>query len=100
MLRPSAIRAIRPLASRRLLSTTPKVMSAGDTGSGFSRPGGERSGDAYTKRERAQEEMWIREEERQKLVQLKEKLAAQRKHIDELSKHIDELTREQGGEQH
>ncbi|KAL1624633.1 ATPase inhibitor [Neofusicoccum ribis] len=72
-------------------------MAAGDTGS--TRSGGEKAGDAFTKREAAQEELYIRQEEKRKLLALKEKLKKQREHLDELDKHIDDLTREQGGEQ-
>ncbi|KAF2454615.1 mitochondrial ATPase inhibitor, IATP-domain-containing protein [Lineolata rhizophorae] len=102
MLRAASVaRAFSPVvASRRALSTSARLMSAGDTGSGFSRPGGERSGDAYTRREKANEDLYIKEEEKRKLMQLKEKITAQRKHMDELEKHIDDLTKEQGGEQH
>lgn len=41
MFRTSIIAAARPLASKRLLSTTARVMT-GETGSGFSRPTGQR----------------------------------------------------------
>ncbi|KAF2273419.1 uncharacterized protein EI97DRAFT_436074 [Westerdykella ornata] len=102
MFRTSLIAAARPaVASRRLLSTTARAMGGGDTGSGFSRAGGERAGDAFTKREHAAEEMYIKQEERMKLLAIKEKLQQQRKHIEELEKHIDEVTAERsGGEQH
>jgi hypothetical protein len=74
-------------------------MAAGDTGSGSSRAQGIRSGDAFTKRERASEELYVAEKEKEKLMLLKQKLNAQRKHLDDLEKHIDELTKDQGGEQ-
>ncbi|ORY14180.1 mitochondrial ATPase inhibitor, IATP-domain-containing protein [Clohesyomyces aquaticus] len=99
MLRSAIIKTARPLASRRLLSTSAKAMS-GETGSGFSRPGGVRSGDAFTKRETASEEMYIREEEKAKLNAIKEKLKQQKKHIEELEKHIDDVVKGAGGEQH
>ncbi|EON67190.1 hypothetical protein W97_06443 [Coniosporium apollinis CBS 100218] len=96
MTRPALIRVLKTAAPRRLLSTTAKAMAAGDTGA--ARSGGERAADAFTRRERSAEEMYIRQEERNKLLQLKEKLKQQRKHIDELDKHIDDLTKNQGGE--
>ncbi|KAJ9646450.1 ATPase inhibitor [Coniosporium tulheliwenetii] len=115
MTRPALIRVLKTAAPRRLLSTTAKAMAAGDTGA--ARPAASalrelpasRSPcssisnaldrrDAFTRRERSAEEMYIRQEERNKLLQLKEKLKAQRKHIDELDKHIDDLTKNQGGE--
>jgi hypothetical protein len=39
---------------------------AGETGSGASRTGGERAGDAWTKREAASEEIYIKDEEKRK----------------------------------
>ncbi|KAH7138436.1 mitochondrial ATPase inhibitor, IATP-domain-containing protein [Dendryphion nanum] len=100
MYRSAIIKAARPLASKRLLSTTARAMAGGDTGSGTSRIGGSRGGDAFTKREAAAEELYIREEERQKLLAIKEKLKTQKQHIEDLEKHIDEVTKERsGGEQ-
>ncbi|KAF2662471.1 hypothetical protein K491DRAFT_753063 [Lophiostoma macrostomum CBS 122681] len=101
MLRTALTQAARPLAGRRLLSTSARLMAGGDTGSGSSRPGGSRSGDAFTKRETAAEELYIKNEEREKLLAIKERLKLQKQHIDELEKHIDEVTKENsGGEQH
>ncbi|KAF2742883.1 hypothetical protein M011DRAFT_452478 [Sporormia fimetaria CBS 119925] len=93
MFRTSLVRAAAP---RRLLSTSARL-ATGETGSGFSRPGGQRSGDAFTKREQAAEELYIRQEEKAKLLAIKEKLQQQRKHIDELEKHIDDVTKERSG---
>lgn len=98
MFRTSIIAAARP-ASKRTFSVAARAM-AGETGSGFSRPTGQRGGDAFTKREMAQEELYIRKEEREKLLAIKEKLQQQKKHIEELEKHIDTVTKERsGGEQ-
>ncbi|KAI9867531.1 MAG: hypothetical protein M1823_009114 [Watsoniomyces obsoletus] len=69
----------------------------GDTGS--TRSGGSASSDAFTRREQASENKFIREKEMESLRKLKEKLAAQRKHLDELDSHIKELESERGGEQ-
>ncbi|KAJ4292512.1 ATPase inhibitor [Kalmusia sp. IMI 367209] len=98
MLRTSVIKAARPLASQRFFSTSMRAMSAGDTGSGVSRPTGTRGGDAFTKREAAAEEMYIKQEERAKLLAIKAKLQQQQKHIEELTKHIDEVTKQEGGQ--
>jgi len=75
---------------------------AGETGSGSSRVGGERAGDAFTKRESAQEEIWVREEEKRKLAELRAKLDAQEKHIKDLKNSIDGMMKKEygGGEQH
>ncbi|TGZ77710.1 hypothetical protein EX30DRAFT_343926 [Ascodesmis nigricans] len=99
MLRTVITRTARPVVG----STTP-LMSVrhssgeGATGSGFSRPGGMASGDSFTRREKAAEDMYVHEIEKGKLKALKEKLQKQRQHLDELDKHIDELTKSQGGE--
>ncbi|KAB2580776.1 hypothetical protein DIS24_g5626 [Lasiodiplodia hormozganensis] len=95
MLRTTITRALRAPATARPFSTSIRAMAAGDTGA--TRSGGEKAGDAFTKREAAQEEFYIRQEERRKLLALKEKLKKQREHLDELDRHIDDLTREQGG---
>jgi len=71
-------------------------MAEGDTGA--PRTGGTAAGDSFTKREAAQENIYVKEKELEKLRDLKRKLSEQRKHLDELDKHIDELTKEQGGE--
>jgi len=75
---------------------------AGETGSGTSRAGGERAADAFTKRESAQEELWVREEEKRKLTELRSKLEAQEKHIKDLKTSIDGMMKKEygGGEQH
>ncbi|OJJ51276.1 hypothetical protein ASPZODRAFT_138384 [Penicilliopsis zonata CBS 506.65] len=94
--------AARPLASanRALLSrsfavATPR-MGAGDTGA--PKPGGAAAEDTFSRREAAQENLYIYEQEKAKLLALKAKLQEQRKHLDELDKHIDDLTKSQGGE--
>jgi len=72
--------------------------SEGATGSGFSRPTGEAGGDSFTKREKAAEDYYIRQKEKEKLLQLREKLKQQKAHLEELEAHIDELTRAAHGE--
>ncbi|KAI9882395.1 MAG: hypothetical protein M1823_005859 [Watsoniomyces obsoletus] len=86
-----------PIARLAFVNQT-RSMAEGATGSGAARPGGLAQGDAYTRREKANEDFYVREKEREKLKLLKEKLKAQRAHLDELDKHIDEMTRDQGGE--
>jgi ATPase inhibitor, mitochondrial len=67
--------------------------SSGDTGAGYARPMGERGGDAWTKREHASEEMWIRREEKARLEVLKEKLADRKAHLKEVGQLIDEVAK-------
>ncbi|KAK0657644.1 mitochondrial ATPase inhibitor, IATP-domain-containing protein [Cercophora newfieldiana] len=95
MLRTSITKAARSTAVLRTFSTSARTMAAGDTGSP-PKTGGQ--GDAFQKRERAQEEMFIRKAEREKLLQLREKIKQQQDHLKQLSDHIDEITKDQGGE--
>ncbi|MCJ1353028.1 MAG: hypothetical protein MMC33_003012 [Icmadophila ericetorum] len=98
MLRTATNSAFRSLTAfqTRALSVSAVRMSEGATGG--VRSGGEAQGDAFNKREKANEDYYVRQKEREKLTALKTKLAEQRKHLDELDKHIDELTKDQGGE--
>ncbi|KKY19818.1 putative mitochondrial atpase iatp family protein [Diplodia seriata] len=97
MLRTTITRALRTPAAARPFSTSIRAMAAGDTGG--IRSGGEKAADTWNKREAANEELYIRQEEKRKLMALKDKLKKQREHIDELERHIDDLTKTQGGEQ-
>ncbi|KUL88414.1 hypothetical protein ZTR_05469 [Talaromyces verruculosus] len=91
------LRANQRLVATRSFSVASVRMGEGDTGA--PRAGGVAAGDSFTKREAAQENLYVKEKELQKLRELKAKLKEQRKHLDELDKHIDDLTKEQGGEQ-
>ncbi|KAH6648526.1 mitochondrial ATPase inhibitor, IATP-domain-containing protein [Truncatella angustata] len=82
--------------SYRAFSITSRAFAAGDTGS--FRNTGTGQGDAFQKREKANEDYAIREREKEKLLELRKKLHEQQKHLKTLSDHIDELTKEQGGE--
>ncbi|KAK7417194.1 ATPase inhibitor [Neonectria magnoliae] len=84
--------AARPI---RCFSTTARVMTEGATGAP-PKTGG--PGDAFQRREKANEDYAIRQREKEKLIELKKKLNEQQEHLARLSKHIDEITREQGGE--
>ncbi|KAK5632896.1 hypothetical protein RRF57_008610 [Xylaria bambusicola] len=68
--------------------------------------------DAFQRREKANEDYAIRQREKEKLMELRKKIAEQKDHLQKLSDHIglmlifllfpsfsDELTKEQGGEQ-
>lgn len=44
--------------------------------------------DSFSRREKAQEDLYIRQRERERLVKLREKLNAQKKHLDELDAHM------------
>ncbi|KAF7592726.1 hypothetical protein BBP40_012557 [Aspergillus hancockii] len=87
--------ANRALVSRSFSALAPK-MGAGDTGA--PRSGGQAQSDSFTKREAAQENLYIHDKEREKLLALRKKVSEQRKHLDELDAHLEELTKNQGGE--
>ncbi|CCX04697.1 mitochondrial ATPase inhibitor, IATP-domain-containing protein [Pyronema domesticum] len=78
--------------------TMVRFNTEGATGAGYARPGGQAAGDSFTKREKAAEDMYIKQQEAMKLKQLQEKVRATRKHLDELDKHIEEEHNNQGGE--
>ncbi|KAF2859527.1 putative mitochondrial ATPase inhibitor [Piedraia hortae CBS 480.64] len=80
--------------SLRTFSMAARQMAGGDAGA--PRSGGSQQGDAWTKREHAQEEYAVRQREMEKLKALKEKIAANegqlakdRKEMEELSKKHD-----------
>ena len=58
--------ATRTLLAARAFSTSARTMAEGATGSGASRAGGIAHGDAYTKREKANEDFYVKEKEREK----------------------------------
>ncbi|KAF2232929.1 putative ATPase inhibitor mitochondrial precursor [Viridothelium virens] len=97
----AVLRATRAFGSPRIasrsFSVASRMMAEGDTGA--PRSGGAASSDAFTKRESASEEMFIRDQERQKLASLRAKIGEHKKHLEELEKHVDDLSKEQGGEQ-
>ncbi|KKA31107.1 hypothetical protein TD95_000561 [Thielaviopsis punctulata] len=77
----SALRAAVP----RAFSTSARVMNAGDTGAP-PKTGGQ--GDAFQRREKASEDYAIRQREKEKLLQLKQKLKEQQTRLKELSDHM------------
>ncbi|KAF3924325.1 hypothetical protein ABW21_db0208749 [Orbilia brochopaga] len=87
--RTPAFRPIVPLMMNR-------GYSEGDTGG--MRSGGDAAGDSFTRREKAQEDYYIKQREKERITKLREKLAEQRKHLDSLEDDIKELEKEAGGE--
>ncbi|KAI9855489.1 MAG: hypothetical protein M1824_006085 [Vezdaea acicularis] len=71
-------------------------MAGGDTGA--PRSGGSAQADSFVKREKAQEDMYMKNQEREKLNQLREKLKAQQAHLQELDAHLEAIAKEHGGE--
>ncbi|PYH40910.1 uncharacterized protein BP01DRAFT_395520 [Aspergillus saccharolyticus JOP 1030-1] len=97
MLRQTITKPLTTTAFTRSFSALAPRMAGGDTGA--PRSGGVQSGDAFTKREAAQEARYIHEKELEKLQKLRQSIKEQREHLDKLDQHIDELTKNQGGEQ-
>ncbi|EGD90593.1 hypothetical protein H112_02059 [Trichophyton rubrum D6] len=91
-----AFRASR-LPATRSFSVAAVRMTEGSTGA--PRSGGQQSSDIWTKRESAEEALYMKKKEHEKLLALREKLKQQRAHLDELDAHLEELTKNQGGEQ-
>ncbi|KAI1768316.1 mitochondrial ATPase inhibitor, IATP-domain-containing protein [Hypoxylon sp. FL1150] len=91
-------RGLAIASSRRAFTTTVRVMAEGDTGSTRSTGSLGGQGDAFQKREKANEDYTIRQREKEKLLELRKKLREQQDHLTKLSEHIEELTKEQGGE--
>jgi len=86
--------ALRPL--RVTFTTTARALNEGDTGAP-PKTGGQ--GDAFQRREKANEDYAIRKRELEKLFHLRSRLREQREHILRLERHIDSITGEQGGKQ-
>ncbi|KAL9075565.1 MAG: hypothetical protein Q9161_001638 [Pseudevernia consocians] len=63
-------------------------MGEGDTGA--PRSGGAAQGDAFSKREQADENLYVHQKEQEKLQQLRQKIADHKKHLDDLDKHVTE----------
>ncbi|KAK9456257.1 mitochondrial ATPase inhibitor, IATP-domain-containing protein [Dipodascopsis uninucleata] len=66
-----------------------RFYSEGATGA--TRPGGEKSSDSFNKREKAQEDFYVREHEKEKLAKLREALQKQREHLASLEKSLDDF---------
>ncbi|KAM0801989.1 mitochondrial ATPase inhibitor, IATP-domain-containing protein [Usnea florida] len=83
-LRPSIRSALNPTS--RTLTTTARTMAGGDTGAPKS--GGSAQSDAFSKREQADENLYVRQKEQEKLQELKKKIEDHKKHLDDLDKHV------------
>ena len=83
-LAPATRRTLPPLISRttlRTLTTSPRLLAEGDVGA--TRAGGTAHGDAFTKREKAAEDMWIRDREKNVIAVLRDKIARQEAMLEE-----------------
>ena len=83
---------MRPLTSN--IRTAPfsaavRRMAAGDTGG--TRSGGAAQGDAFSKREKASEDLYVRQQEQEKLKTLKAKIAASESQLAKDKKAAEDL---------
>ncbi|TKX21523.1 mitochondrial ATPase inhibitor-like protein [Elsinoe australis] len=84
---------------RAVRATTPRIQSArfsavaqrmaGETGS--TRSGGAAQGDAFQKREEASENLYIKQQEQEKLKQLKAKIAQSKEQLAKDEKDLSEM---------
>ncbi|GAB1739705.1 hypothetical protein NU219Hw_g4647t1 [Hortaea werneckii] len=89
-----ATRALPRAQPARTFATTTYRMAAGDTGSPRSAAGGT-GGDAFSKREHANEEMEIRRREKEKLEALKKKIADSEAQLSKDRAEAEELNKKQ-----
>ncbi|KAJ5108455.1 hypothetical protein N7456_005130 [Penicillium angulare] len=81
----------------RAFTAAPVTMGAGDTGAPKPR-GFLAEKDQFTRREAANEGLYIKQLEKDKIELLRKKLKEHQKHNQELDKHLEDLLAEQGGE--
>ncbi|KAK4548905.1 hypothetical protein LTR36_008678 [Oleoguttula mirabilis] len=86
-----------PTTSTRTFSAVTRHMAAGDTGG--TRSGGAAQGDAFSKRERANEDYEIRRREMDKLEALKRKIADNEAQLAKDRQEVEGLSKEEGGKQ-
>ena len=81
----SALRTLRLLPSTRAFSISARTMAEGSAGA--PRSGGASQGDAFTKREQASEDYYVKQQEHEKLAALKKKIEDGKAAEAELAKH-------------
>lgn len=89
-LAPAARSALR-FTSARTFSMSAIRAAEGDTGA--PRSGGAAQGDAFTKREQASEDYYVRQHEKEKLEALKKKIADSEAQLAQDRKDAEELTK-------
>ena len=73
----------------RAMSNTVARMAGGDAGA--PRSGGSAQSDAFTKREKASEDLYVRQQEKEKLQALKKKIADQEAELAESRKQVESM---------
>lgn len=85
----------RTSITARSFSTSIRRMAEGDTGA--PRSGGSAQGDAFTKREQASEDYYVRQQEKEKLEKLKKKIADQEAALAKDREEVEKLGKSSGG---
>ncbi|KAK5169073.1 ATPase inhibitor [Saxophila tyrrhenica] len=80
--------------SIRTFSTTLRTMAEGDAGA--PRSGGAAQGDAFTKREQASEDYYVKQQEKAKLDQLKKKIADQEANLAKDREEMEAMNKKGG----
>lgn len=91
---PRLTTSMKPIYLSRPFTTTLPKKAEGDTGA--IRHGGERSSDTWSRREKAAEDMYIKEREKEIMVLLKEKIAAQEAALEKDRQVLREMEGEYG----
>lgn len=94
LLRTTATRSALRLNSARTFSMSAIRAAEGDTGA--PRTGGAAQGDSFTKREQANEDYYVKQQERQKLEALKKKIADSEAQLAQDRKDVEEMTKKSG----
>jgi ATPase inhibitor, mitochondrial len=75
---------------------TMSALRAAEGDTGAPRSGGQAQSDAFTKREQASEDYYVRQQEKEKLEALRKKIADQEESIAKDRKEVEELSKKQG----
>ncbi|KAK9463402.1 ATPase [Lipomyces oligophaga] len=79
------------VSARRFITPIAVRCYAPEGATGSVRSGGEKSSDSFNKREKANEDFFVRQVEAEKLKALREALKKQREHLDAIETHLDEI---------
>ncbi|KAG8628741.1 hypothetical protein KVT40_002606 [Elsinoe batatas] len=84
-----AVRSSAPRLQTASFSVAARRMAGGDAGA--PRSGGASQGDAFTKREEASENLYIKQQEQEKLKQLKAKIASSKEQLAKDEKDLKDM---------
>ena len=91
-----ALRALRTSSIRQTTrSLSMSAVRAAEGSTGAPRSGGAAQGDSFTKREQANEDYYVKQQERQKLEQLKKKIADSEAQLAKDRQDVEAMTKKQ-----